>query len=72
MLDISVQYGTFLPALIKVINLTKGPVLELGMGLFSNPYLHFACYEERRRLVSLESNKDLDILLLSVKLIKLF
>ena len=54
---ISVEYGSHLPHLIKVINKTRGPVLELGMGLFSTPYLHFACYPERR-LVSYENHKD--------------
>lgn len=54
---ISVEYGSHIPALIKVINKTSGPVLELGMGLFSTPYLHFACYPDRK-LVSYESNKN--------------
>lgn len=56
-IDMSVQYGSFLPALIKVMNVTDGPVLELGMGMFSTPYLHFACYPERK-LVSYESDKE--------------
>lgn len=56
-IDTSVQYGTFLPALIKVMQITDGPVLELGMGVFSTPYLHFACYP-KRRLVSYESDKQ--------------
>lgn len=57
MMDITVQYGTFLPALIKVMQITDGPVLELGMGMFSTPYLHFACYPNRR-LVSYESDEE--------------
>lgn len=57
LIPLSIQYGSHLPALIKAINLTSGPVLELGTGIFSTPFLHFACYPERR-LVSYESNKD--------------
>jgi len=56
-MDISTTHGTHLPVLIKVINITNGPVLELGMGIFSTPYLHFACYP-RRRLVSFENNSE--------------
>ncbi len=55
MIDISIEYGSHLPALMKVINMTDGPVLELGMGMFSTPYLHFACYPARR-LVSYEND----------------
>lgn len=56
-MDISTTHGTHLPVLIKIINLTNGPVLELGMGIFSTPYLHFACYP-KRRLVSFENNPE--------------
>lgn len=48
--------GSHLPVLIKIINLTTGPVLELGMGMFSTHYLHWACYENRRKLVSYEND----------------
>lgn len=50
--------GSHLPLLIKLINVSQGPVLELGMGMYSTPYLHWACYESKRRLVSYESNPD--------------
>lgn len=50
--------GSHLPALIKVMNLTTGPVLELGMGTFSTHYLHWACYENRRKLVSYENDPN--------------
>ena len=55
MFELSPQYGTFLPALIEVVTKSKGTVLELGMGIFSTPYLHFAC--KNRQLVSYESDK---------------
>lgn len=57
MINISVEYGSHIPHLIKIMNITNGPVLELGMGIFSTPYLHFACYPNRR-LVSYENHKD--------------
>jgi len=49
--------GSHLPILSKVLGLSEGPVLELGMGLFSTPYLHWACYN-KRKLVSYENKKD--------------
>ena len=33
-----------------------GDVLELGMGLFSTPYLHYACTIGKRKLLSLEND----------------
>lgn len=49
--------GSHLPILMKVLSLTDGPVLELGTGLFSTPYLHWACYPNRK-LVSYENKKE--------------
>ncbi len=56
-MDYSYLWGTHLPVLIKAINLTSGDVLELGMGLYSTPYLHWACFPDRK-LISYENNKD--------------
>jgi hypothetical protein len=50
--------GSHLPLLMKLLDQTNGPVLELGMGLFSTPFLHWACYEKKRSLVSYENKKD--------------
>jgi len=47
--------GSHLPLLIKLLEITEGPVLELGMGLFSTPFLHWACFEKKRRLLSCET-----------------
>lgn len=44
--------------LIKAVQLTKGPVLELGAGVFSTPLLHWLCAEERRPLVTYESDPE--------------
>lgn len=51
------NYATHLGALIACVNKTKGDVLELGVGLFSTPYLHYACTGSKRKLLSLENDK---------------
>jgi len=48
--------GSHLPVLITLVQETEGPVLELGMGLYSSTYLHWACRGTKRRLVSYENN----------------
>jgi hypothetical protein len=59
----SVGYSSHLPVLMKVMNMTYGPVLELGTGMYSTPYLHWACYPTRRRLLSIDSqSKYLDLM----------
>ena len=47
-------YATHLPLLVACVAHTKGPVLELGCGLYSTPLLHALCLD--RQLTSLESN----------------
>ncbi len=46
--------STHFPLLIQAVQLTKGPVLEVGSGLFSTPLLHWLCFD-KRMLVTLES-----------------
>jgi len=36
---------------------TNGDVLELGLGVFSTPYLHYQCILSKRKLVSYENCK---------------
>lgn len=55
---IPIGAGSHLPTLIKTINVSTGPVLELGMGTFSTHYLHWACYESKRKLVSFENKPE--------------
>lgn len=50
--------GSHLPVLIKLMSMTTGPVLEMGMGYCSSPFLHWACYPTKRRIVSYESQHD--------------
>lgn len=51
------SYATHLGALIACINKTSGDVLELGTGIFSTPYLHYACTIGKRNLLSLDGDK---------------
>jgi hypothetical protein len=55
---VSGRYGTHLPCLIKIMERTDGDVLELGMGVFSTPYLHYKCLLDNRKLVSYENFKE--------------
>jgi hypothetical protein len=48
--------GTHLPILKHIVELTTGPVLEMGMGYNSTPILHEMCKE--RLLVSLDSQTE--------------
>lgn len=54
-MKLAVAYGSHLPVLMKLLSITDGDVLEMGTGLFSTPYLHWACFE-KRRLVSYENS----------------
>lgn len=49
-------YGSHLPLLTRLIDVTSGPVLELGMGLYSTPLLHTMCQLQVRPLVSLDND----------------
>lgn len=51
------NYATHLGALIACVNKTKGDILELGVGLFSTPYLHYVATGQKRNLLSLENDK---------------
>jgi len=48
------ETATHLPILMRLVNMTDGPILELGTGVFSTPYLHWVCFEKKRKLVSYE------------------
>jgi hypothetical protein len=51
-----VKWSSFMPALGKALAVTTGPVLEIGVGHFSTPFLHAYCEGAKRRLVSLEAD----------------
>lgn len=50
--------GSYMPVLSHLVNQTTGPILELGVGFCSTPYLHWVCYPKRRKLVSYENNPE--------------
>lgn len=56
-MNISVGLGSHLYALIKVVPITHGDILEMGIGMSSTPYLHWSCLMQKRRLVSYETDE---------------
>lgn len=52
-------YGSHLPILVKVLQISEGPVLELGSGYTSTPVMHWLCLEAKRRLVTYENNPQI-------------
>lgn len=46
--------GSHLPALMRAVELTNGPIFELGCGMYSSPFLHWKCYPTARQLVTFE------------------
>lgn len=55
-MPVSGAYGTHLAPLIQAMSKTDGDVLELGLGVFSTPYLHYQCILSDRKLVSYEND----------------
>lgn len=53
-----VAWTSWLPALGYALGASTGPVLELGVGHFSTPFLHEYCKASGRGLMSVESDKD--------------
>lgn len=54
---ISIKYASHLPVLTKIFEATTGDILELGVGIYSTPYLHWMCFERGRKLSSYESDQ---------------
>lgn len=50
--------GSYMPVLMKAVSMTTGPIFELGCGYVSTPYLHWACFVAKRKLVSFENNPE--------------
>jgi hypothetical protein len=48
-------WASHLPVLIKILQISDGPVLELGSGIFSTPVMHWLCLDSKRRLVTYEN-----------------
>lgn len=51
-----VAWTSWLPALGYALGASKGPVIELGIGHFSTPFLHEFCKASGRDLYSVESD----------------
>lgn len=51
-------WSSFFPILIKAVQNTDGPVLELGSGLFSTPLLHWLCAKQGRKLVTYTDQQE--------------
>ena len=49
--------GSHIPILSKVIEISEGPILELGTGFNSTPIIHWLCNKEKRKIVSYESSE---------------
>ena len=54
----SPMWGSHLPVLMALIKQTSGTVFELGSGIYSTPFLHWACFEARRELITFEADKE--------------
>lgn len=54
-MNVSLAYGTHLPCLMKAVENTDGPMLELGTGIFSTPFLRYTAMLQDRKLVSYEN-----------------
>lgn len=52
----SPDWGSHIPVLVKALEVSEGPVLELGMGMFSTPLLHSLCLDQDRTLWSYEND----------------
>lgn len=57
MVRISGNYGTHLLPLIACVEKTSGPILELGLGWFSTPYLHYRSVLDGRYVLSVDNDK---------------
>lgn len=53
-----VAWTSWLPALGYALGASTGPVLEIGVGHFSTPFLHEYCHAAGRALYSLETDRD--------------
>lgn len=52
------NWGSHLPVLIKLMQITSGDILEIGAGLYSTPFFHWASLEQGRKIVSVENSEE--------------
>lgn len=54
-----IAYGSHQPVLIKLLNtITKGDVIEFGMGEYSTHVMHYICKQQGRNMLSLETDQQ--------------
>ena len=51
------MYGSHIPILCKVIEMTEGPILDVGMGM-STIVMDMMCKEKKRKIVSYETDPE--------------
>lgn len=52
------EWGTHQQALVHAVMSTDGAILEMGCGHYSTPILHEICTIQKRKLVSVENDKE--------------
>ena len=52
----SPNWGSHTVVLLKIFEISQGPVLEMGIGVFSTPLLHALCKRDNRLLVSYDND----------------
>ena len=56
-------WASHIPVLVRALQITTGPVLEVGAGMMSTPLLHTMCADQGRKLVSYDNdNRYVDLL----------
>lgn len=56
--DTTVLCGSHIPLLTKIVEISRKPVLELGVGWSSTPLLHWICKAQGVNLISVESDRE--------------
>jgi hypothetical protein len=51
-------WSTHMPMLIRLVQMTDKPVLEIGSGLYSTPLLHWLCKERNVKLITYEDTPE--------------
>ena len=51
------KFGSHLPILTRLVDMTDGPILELGMGIWSTPILDLMCKKTERGIASCDNDK---------------
>jgi hypothetical protein len=55
-ISLEMETSTHFPMLIKTIQMTNGLILEVGSGVFSTPLIHWLCFADKRRVITVEKH----------------